>query len=249
MRCSCPPPARTQTPCLDTAPSPITQAGKDVLGLRRFSAFLTDTGTNCRTPARLDRELIERYLAWLALTRGRERPWRRDRLTGRAAACRPAAPLVRRPSSVGHDLRRELPPPSRSAVAGSVRLCDERTNCCVRPQCTTAAPVLCLRCTTACSETASGMRKPMFTPPEIGGNGDSAYWDIEHSLACCGDCSVHRERRFRIRRRAAARASPMKPSASIRRPPEASNADRQVRHASSLATSLQSVLVQLTARS
>lgn len=47
----------------------ITQAGKDVLGLRRFAAFLADTHTACPTPAALDRELIERYLAWLALTR------------------------------------------------------------------------------------------------------------------------------------------------------------------------------------
>ncbi|PZS26784.1 MAG: transposase, partial [Pseudonocardiales bacterium] len=47
----------------------ITQAGKDVLGLRRFAAFLADTHTECTTPASLDRELIERYLAWLSLTR------------------------------------------------------------------------------------------------------------------------------------------------------------------------------------
>lgn len=47
----------------------LNQAGKDVLGLRRFAEFLTSTGVTLASPAGLDRELIERYLAWLAITR------------------------------------------------------------------------------------------------------------------------------------------------------------------------------------
>lgn len=47
----------------------VTQAGKDVTGVRRFAEFLVAIDCLPASPAGVTRELIERYLAWLSIKR------------------------------------------------------------------------------------------------------------------------------------------------------------------------------------